>query len=92
MYKLRIPEYLVKFIRELHPELKKKIRGSLKIITKNPDSGKPLKDELAGLRSIRVRRFRIIYRIEGPEEIQIIAIGPRTSIYEETYRLIKKEK
>ncbi|MFC1863664.1 type II toxin-antitoxin system RelE/ParE family toxin [Thermodesulfobacteriota bacterium] len=91
MYKLRIPEYLVKFIRGLHPELKRKLKGALKIIIKNPDSGKSLKDELAGLRSIRVSRFRIIYRVESPKEIQIVAIGPRTNIYEETYRLIKKE-
>jgi len=30
MYKLRIPDYLVKFIRTLHPEIKKKIKGALK--------------------------------------------------------------
>ncbi|MBW1774034.1 MAG: type II toxin-antitoxin system RelE/ParE family toxin [Deltaproteobacteria bacterium] len=60
-------------------------------MTKEPDFGKPLKDELEGLRSIRVNRFRIIYRIEGSKVIQIVAIGPRSSIYEETYRLIKKE-
>ena len=91
MYRLRIPHFLVKFIRGLHPELKRKIKESLKIITKEPDSGKPLKDELEGLRSIRVSRFRIIYQIESPKVIQIFAIGPRSSIYEETYRLIKKE-
>jgi mRNA interferase RelE/StbE len=56
----------------------------------DPYSGKPLKDELEGLRSFRVSRFRIIYRIKA-KEIQIVAIGPRSSIYEETYRLIKKE-
>ncbi|MBW1818896.1 MAG: type II toxin-antitoxin system RelE/ParE family toxin [Deltaproteobacteria bacterium] len=60
-------------------------------MTKEPDFGKPLKDELEGLRSIRVSRFRIIYRMEGSKVIQIVAIGPRASIYEETYRLIKKE-
>ena len=91
MYRLRIPHFLVKFIRGLHPELKRKIKESLKIITKEPESGKPLKDELEGLRSIRVSRFRIIYQIESPKVIQIFAIGPRSSIYEETYRLIKKE-
>jgi len=34
--------------------------------------------------------FRIIYRIAGPHEIQIVAMGPRASIYQETYRLIRK--
>ena len=91
MFRLRIPDYLVKFIRGLHPDLKRKIRASLKRVTEEPDLGKPLKDELEGFRSIRVSRFRIIYRVAGPKEIQVVAIGPRTSIYEETFRLITRE-
>ena len=90
-YKLRVPDHLVGFIRGLHPEIKRKIKGSLKIIASEPGSEKPLKDELEGLRSLRVSRFRIVYRIAGPEEIQIVAIGPRDRIYEETYRLISRE-
>ncbi len=89
--RLRVPDHLVEFVRGLHPEIKRKIRGSLKIIAIEPNSGKPLKDELEGLRSFRVSRFRIIYRVAKPKEIQIVAIGPRRRIYEETYRLIKKE-
>ena len=91
MYKLRIPDYLVKFIRTLHPDIKRKIKGAIKNITAEPYSGKLLKDELEGLRSMRVSRFRIIYRLIASKEIQIVAIGPRATIYEETYRLIKKE-
>jgi mRNA interferase RelE/StbE len=91
MYKLRIPDDLTEFIRGLHPELKRKIRGSLKILIEEPYSGKPLKDELEGLRSIRVGRFRIVYRLKGQQEVQIVAMGPRVKIYEETYFLIKKE-
>ena len=92
MYRLRIPDHLVELIRGLHPEIKRKIRGSLRNILSTPSSGKPLKDELAGLMSFRVSRFRIVYRIAKSKEIQIIAIGPRERIYEETYRLIRKEK
>ena len=91
MYRLRVPDHLAGFVRGLHPEIKRKIRGSLKIIATEPNNGKPLKDELKGLRSFRVSRFRIIYRIAEPKEIQIVAIGPRDRIYEETYRLISKE-
>jgi mRNA interferase RelE/StbE len=92
MVKLRIPDYLVKSIRTLHPEIKRKIKSALKSILEKPYSGKLLKEELGGLRSIRVSKFRITYRLEVKNEIQIIAIGPRNTIYEETYRLIKKEK
>ena len=44
------------------PHLKKKVKSSLQIILSDPETGKALKDELAGLRSFRVSRFRIIYR------------------------------
>jgi len=91
MYKLRVPDHLAEFIRGLHPEIKRKIKGSLKNIATEPNSGKLLKEELEGLRSFRVSRFRIVYQIAEPREIQIIAIGPRERIYEETYRLIRKE-
>ncbi|MFC1840286.1 type II toxin-antitoxin system RelE/ParE family toxin [Thermodesulfobacteriota bacterium] len=91
MYKLRIPEYLVKDIRSLHPDIKKKVRNALKINEEDPYSGKVLKDELEGLRSFRIKKLRIIYQIEEEKEIKIVALGPRAYIYEETYRLLKKK-
>jgi mRNA interferase RelE/StbE len=56
-----------------------------------PESGKSLKDELEGLKIYRISRFRIIYRISSKQIIEIVAVGPRKTIYEETYRIIKKE-
>lgn len=88
--KLKIPDDIAHLIRTLHPELKKKIRAGLKTLLSNPAEGKALKDELAGLRSFRIGRFRIIYR-EGRNAIELVAIGPRERIYEDTYRLLKKE-
>ncbi len=87
--KLKVPDIVAILIRNLHPHLKKKVKASLKTIVSDPHSGKPLKDELAGLRSFCVSRFRIIYRISGKKLIEIIAIGPREYIYEETFRLLK---
>ncbi len=89
-YKLRVPDDVAALSRNMHPNLKKKIKASLKMITSDPDSGKALKEELSGLRSFRVSRFRIIYRL-GRGAIEIVAVGPRESIYEETARLLKKE-
>ena len=60
-------------------------------IVTEPDSGKSLKDELEGLKSYRISRFWIIYRISSKQIIDIVAVGPRKTIYEETYRIIKKE-
>ena len=90
-YSLRIPDIIVTLIRKMHPQLKRKIRAALGEIIHAPNCGKPLKLELAGLRSYRVGRFRIIYRL-GLDKIELVAVGPRKTIYEETYRLIARLK
>ena len=90
MLELRVPNHLVELIRGLHPEIKRKISGSLKTLVTEPHTGTLLKKELEELRSFKVQRLRIIYRIAAQKEIQIVAVGPREQIYEETYRLIKK--
>ena len=89
--KLRIPDDIVSLIKGCHPQLKRKIRAGVRLIVEAPESGKSLKDELEGLRSYRISRFRIIYRISSKQIIDVVAIGPRKTIYEETYRIIKKE-
>ena len=91
-YKLRIQNNTVSLIRGLHPLLKKKIRAALQEITDDPYTGKALKDELEGLWSYRIKRIRIIYRFTSKKYIDIIALGPRKNIYEETYKLLKKKK
>ncbi|HXX35484.1 MAG TPA: type II toxin-antitoxin system RelE/ParE family toxin [Thermodesulfobacteriota bacterium] len=92
MYKLAVSEDIRKLIKTMHPSLKKKIKSSLKIVLSDPYSGKALMDELAGLRSLRVSSFRIIYRIKDPKQIELVTIGPRERIYEETLRRIRKEE
>ena len=92
MYKLAVSEDIRELIRTMHRSLKKKIKSSLKIVLSDPYSGKALLDELAGLRSLRVSSFRIIYRIKDPQQIELVTIGPREQIYEETLRIIRKEE
>ena len=89
--KLRVPVEIVTFIRGCHPKLRRKIRAGLQQVVTEPESGKSLKDELEGLKSYRISRFRIIYRISSKQIIDIVAVGPRKTIYEETYRIIKRE-
>ena len=91
MYKLVAPRDLRELVRTMHPSLKKKIKASLKIILSEPYSGKALMDELSGLRSFRISSFRIIYRIKEPDQIELVAIGHRERIYQETYRIIQKK-
>lgn len=89
MYKLRMPDRIAELVRHMHPHLKRKLKISLQAILSEPNLGKALKEELVGLRSVRVSRFRIIYRIIGKKEIENITIGPRQRIYEETFRIVK---
>jgi len=86
-----MPDEVAELIRTLHPHLKRKIKAALQTVIADPRSGKALKDDLAGLRSFRVSRFRIVYRIAGESTLEIFAIGPRERIYEETARVLKKE-
>ncbi len=86
--RLRMPDDVAHLIRGMHPELKRKIRGALEIIVATPDSEKALKDELSGLQSFRVGKFRVVYKV-ARRTIEILAVGPRSKIYEETLRLIR---
>jgi mRNA-degrading endonuclease RelE of RelBE toxin-antitoxin system len=76
-----MPRALRDLIRHLPPALKAKVKAALRLITDDPYRATELKDELAGLRSYRVARSRVIYRIVG-SMVQIVALGPRADIYE----------
>ena len=89
--KLRVPDEIVALIRGCHPLLIRKIRAGLRYILTGPESGNSLKDDLEGLKSYRISRFRIIYRVSSKQVIDIVAVGPRKTIYEETYGIIRKE-
>ena len=92
VYKLRVPDEIVSLIRDMHPNLKKRVRAAFNEILNDPFCGKALKEELAGLRSFQIKRFRIIYKVSSKKEISIVALGPRKYIYEETFRIIRKSQ
>lgn len=89
--KLRVPEHVCELIRGAHPHIKRKLRAALAHIQSEPEAGQPLRDELQGLRSCRIGRLRIIYRVAESGTIDIVAIGPRKAIYKETFRLVKRQ-
>lgn len=89
MRRLRIPDDVAAMIRGLHPDLKRKVRSALDDLLDDPTIGKTLREELSGLRSCRVARFRIIFRVAGTV-IEIVAVGPRRTIYEDTWRKVRR--
>lgn len=71
-------------VRRLPPEIKRQIRSALRTIAFDPGIGAALLRELDGLYKYRVRRYRIIYEVDGRGRmIRVLAVGHRRSIYEE---------
>jgi mRNA interferase RelE/StbE len=88
-YAVRVPDSLARLIAGLHPQIKRKLRGALEVLARNPRPGKPLQRELAGLWSLRIGKFRLVYRMAAARRLELVAFGPRERIYEETLRLIR---
>ena len=79
-------------MRGLHPDIKRKVRAALDRLAQDLEAGKALQGDLQGLRSLRVARLRVIYRAPARRVIEIVTIGPRNRVYEETLRLISSER
>ena len=56
-----------RLISKLSPEVKRLVRSAIDSLRAKPTTGTELTGELAGYRSQRVRRYRIIYRINETE-------------------------
>ncbi len=70
-------------VRALPPEIKSVLRSRLDSLQSSPHAGKCLERELAGYRSLRASRFRIIYRVDDESRVlRIHYIGHRKDVYE----------
>jgi mRNA-degrading endonuclease RelE of RelBE toxin-antitoxin system len=88
---VRVPPQVRETIRSLHPALKRDVRAALDLVLADPQAGKPLRGALEGLRSYRMGSFRLIYRDAG-DCLEIVALGPRSRIYQETEALEARER
>ena len=78
---LAISQDVRDFLVHLPPSFKRKVTAALHSLAENPYQAKALKDDLAGLRSFRVARSRIILQIKGAT-VEVAAFGPRKDIYQ----------
>ena len=70
-------------IRSLHPQIKRIIKAHIEILREEPFLGKALEKELSGYRSLRTKRYRVIYKVDHPRHIiQIHHVGHRKDVYE----------
>jgi mRNA interferase RelE/StbE len=88
-YRARYTKEAAERIRKLHPQVKYEIKQGIKELLVAPLAGHALQCELAGLRSYRVRTYRIIYRLHDDDScLDIVFVGPRRDVYEELRTLL----
>ncbi len=93
MLKLVISPAAADTIRHLPPSVKRGVKQAIRAIAGDPERGEPLQRELAAYRKFKVRRFRIVYAIErGRRTVRIVAVGPRSTIYEEVAERLQGRK
>jgi len=62
--------------------LRERILKSIEKLKENPYAGKPLSYNLAGLRSLRVGKYRVIYKIDEKNKIiWLVTVGHREKVY-----------
>ena len=88
-WKMRFTPQASRLLSKLHPENKKQIKQALNDLRQHPYTGKDLQEELSGSKSLRLKKYRIIYNINEKENfLQIYHIGPRSDVYEQFRRLL----
>jgi mRNA interferase RelE/StbE len=86
-----IPPHVAEVIRSLYPDLQRAIKSAIRAIAAGSECGAPLHRELKGLCKCRVRRFRIVYAVDGSSRtIKLMAVGHRQSIYETLSTQVRK--
>jgi mRNA interferase RelE/StbE len=82
-----------RLLSKLHPENKKLIKAALEELRNNPYAGSDLQEELYGYKSFKLKRFRVLYKInEEDNTIQIYHIGHRKDVYQQFHRLLTELK
>jgi mRNA interferase RelE/StbE len=91
-YRARYTREAAQRIRKLHPQVQQEIKAGIKELLLTPLAGHALQFELAGLRSRRIRTYRIIYRLDDDEScVDIVFVGHRRSVYEELRTVMLSE-
>ena len=88
--RLRVPDEIRVAIGGLPPDTKRKVRAALAAILEDPSVGDLLRHRLVGYRRIRLGHWRVVYR-ERARMIEVLAIGPRATVYEDLLVLLGRK-
>ncbi len=87
---IRYAASAVQNISRLDPQVRRKVRAAIEVLSQEPERGKPLQLSLRGLRAWRTGDYRIVYKIiQERIEIIVIALGHRRDVYERLRRKLK---
>ncbi len=82
-FSARYTRECARLISQLPPEIKRLVRSNVDVLLDKPTLGTQLTAELDGYYSYRIRRYRIIYRVNEEEScIDVYHVGHRRDVYE----------
>ena len=82
--RLKFTPEAARLLAKLHPEGKKLIKSGLDELRENPFMGDDLEQELSGFKSLKIKRYRVLYAIdEEGKVIQVYYVGHRRDVYEQ---------
>jgi len=82
-YKLVLSKKFDREFAKLEKDMKDRTVQKLGALAEKPRIGKPLKGKLKGLWSLRIGKYRIIYRInEADRIVEVVTIEHREVVYE----------
>lgn len=92
-YRVRFTPEAAQCISRLHPDHKGIVRDAIDRLRHNPYAGDDLQEELAEFKSIKPKRFRIIYNVDdGHQVVRVYYVGHRRDVYDQFRRLLRKLK
>lgn len=90
-YTVKFAPEAARIITHFPPEVKKLIRASIDEVVTEPFKGDELHMELAGFRSLKPKRYRIIYKVDEVDStIEVYYVGPRRDVYQNFKKLLSE--
>ena len=81
-----------RLISKLPPEIKRLVRSTIDVLLTKHDMGTELTGELEGDRSYRLRRYRIIYRVNEDDScLEVYHVGHRRDVYQTLRSLLLRK-
>lgn len=90
-YSIRFTPEAARLLSTLHPDNKKLIKAALQDLKENPYLGDELQEELVNYRSLKPKRYRVIYSVDDESRTtSILYVGHRRDVYENFRLLLHK--